>query len=175
MSGLPMRAKYRHFPTMCEHTCDNSPNVSNSSIFELMIVHTRSGNFAQIVQLSCLLIHTISPRISSYVLPCHRTKRWYLREVPAPLRSKIRKNRGFLSQFSNVGDSFFEYTPSVRDPKTEWVLPDQLVSSLFPTYVSHCLVFTHFDVINVDRDKEHFLTMHEQAFQVWNVFPTHFD
>ena len=31
MSGLPIRAKYKHFKTICEETCENSPTVSSSS------------------------------------------------------------------------------------------------------------------------------------------------
>ena len=35
MSGLPIRAKYKHFKTMCEHTSDNSPTDSSSSSLKL--------------------------------------------------------------------------------------------------------------------------------------------
>ena len=31
MSGLPIRARYKHFKTICEHTCDQSPTESSSS------------------------------------------------------------------------------------------------------------------------------------------------
>ena len=31
MSGQPIRAKYKHFKTICEHTFDNSPTYSSSS------------------------------------------------------------------------------------------------------------------------------------------------
>ena len=31
MSGPPIRAKYKHFKTICEHTSDNSPTASSSS------------------------------------------------------------------------------------------------------------------------------------------------
>ena len=31
MSGLPIRAKYKHFKIICEHTCDSSPTDSSSS------------------------------------------------------------------------------------------------------------------------------------------------
>ena len=42
MSGLPIRAKYRHFRTICEQTFDNSPTNPNSSSFM-----TWSCNFVQ--------------------------------------------------------------------------------------------------------------------------------
>ena len=34
ISGLPIRAKYKHFRTIWEHTCDNSPTdfISSSSL-----------------------------------------------------------------------------------------------------------------------------------------------
>ena len=31
ISGLPIRSKYRHFRTICEHTFDNSPTDPTSS------------------------------------------------------------------------------------------------------------------------------------------------
>ena len=31
MSGLPIRARYKHFKTICEHACDSSPTDSSSS------------------------------------------------------------------------------------------------------------------------------------------------
>ena len=31
ISGLPIRARYKHFSTICEHTCDNSPTDFISS------------------------------------------------------------------------------------------------------------------------------------------------
>ena len=34
MSGLPIRAKYKHVKTMCEHTFDVSPTISNSSFLK---------------------------------------------------------------------------------------------------------------------------------------------
>ena len=33
MSGRPVLARYKHFQTICEQTCDNSPVLSNSSSF----------------------------------------------------------------------------------------------------------------------------------------------
>ena len=35
MSGLPIRAKYKHFKTIYEHTLDTSPTVSDSSSSKL--------------------------------------------------------------------------------------------------------------------------------------------
>ena len=35
MSSPPIRAKYKHFETICEHTFDNSPTVSKSSFLKL--------------------------------------------------------------------------------------------------------------------------------------------
>ena len=38
MSGLPIRAKYKHFKTICEHTLDNSQIDSSSSFLEMVII-----------------------------------------------------------------------------------------------------------------------------------------
>ena len=35
MSGLPILARYNHFQTICEHTCDSSPIDSSSSFLKL--------------------------------------------------------------------------------------------------------------------------------------------
>ena len=34
MSGRPIRAKYMHFKTICEQTCDSSPTDSSSSCLD---------------------------------------------------------------------------------------------------------------------------------------------
>ena len=38
ISGLPIRAKYKHFRTILEHTCDNSPTDIISSSFEVAVI-----------------------------------------------------------------------------------------------------------------------------------------
>ena len=35
MSSLPTHAMYKHLKTFCEHTLDNSPTVSSSSLLKL--------------------------------------------------------------------------------------------------------------------------------------------
>ena len=63
MSSLPSRAKSKRFKTICEHTLDNSPTVSNSSFFELMTVKTWCGDLIQL--LDCLVCQYISSHVPS--------------------------------------------------------------------------------------------------------------
>ena len=43
MSGLSIRAKYRHFRTICEQTAENSP--THSFFFKLMVIHAWCCDF----------------------------------------------------------------------------------------------------------------------------------
>ena len=80
MSGLPIRAKDKHFKTIWEYTSDNSPTVSNSFFLKLW-------SSEQVVEtvFTCSVFlfasHNTSPRTFSRVLPCRRTTRLFLREV----------------------------------------------------------------------------------------------
>ena len=51
MSGRTIRARFKHFKTICEQTSDNSPTESDSSFFELMVVQTRKRNFVKVAPL----------------------------------------------------------------------------------------------------------------------------
>ena len=44
-----MRAEHKHFGTICAQTFDNSPTFSNSSFFESVIISTRDGDFAELL------------------------------------------------------------------------------------------------------------------------------
>ena len=79
-SGLPMRAKYKHFRTMCEQTFDNSP----TDPFLLPWIGGRQCmvlRLCTVVALICSLVRKIFPHISSHDLPYHRTMRKCLRQV----------------------------------------------------------------------------------------------
>ena len=74
ISGLPIRAKYKHFRTICDQTVDNSPTDSCSSSFS-------DGHPCMALQL-CIIVESfysqvrnIFPHISLHDLPCHRTKK----------------------------------------------------------------------------------------------------
>ena len=61
MSGRPIRAKYKHFKTICEQTSDNSPTDSNRP--------NKDEKLCKVALLSCLPIHKIAQRIFEHVLP----------------------------------------------------------------------------------------------------------
>ena len=42
ISGLPTRAKYKHFRTISDDTFDNSPQDFNSSSLHMMVINARS-------------------------------------------------------------------------------------------------------------------------------------
>ena len=70
MSGLPIRAKYNQFRTICEHTFDNSPTDSSSSFLKWW--SSKQG---------LETVRNISQRTFEHVLPCRKTKQPSLREV----------------------------------------------------------------------------------------------
>ena len=61
ISGLPIRAKYKHFRTIWEHTFDNSPT-------DFILPHQSGGHrrmewiLCRVVESSCWLTHNIAPR-----------------------------------------------------------------------------------------------------------------
>ena len=90
ISGLPVRAKYRHFRTICEQTVDNSPTDScSSSSFD-------DGHPCVALRLCILVesfylqIRNIVPHISLRDLPCHKTKKiFFLHQVSLKLWSVV--------------------------------------------------------------------------------------
>ena len=73
MSSLPIGAKfkYKYFKTICEHTSDNAPTVSNSSFFEVVIIQARRSNC---VPLLCLFV-------SQFAIPVYALVRMSFRVV----------------------------------------------------------------------------------------------
>ena len=84
ISGLPIRAKYKYFITMCEQTVDNSLTDPISSSFQkLMVIHARCRDLVQL--LSCFIckfalsfhaflrmtFHVIRPRRSCFGIKFH--------------------------------------------------------------------------------------------------------
>ena len=107
MLSRPIRAKYKHFKTICEQSSDNSPTDSNSSFFELMVVQTRMRNFVKLlhflvcqftVSLNALLsmsFHIVRPR---YCL--------YLRFFP-PGIFQLHQQKFAIQTFSQIVQHFF--------------------------------------------------------------------
>ena len=81
MSGLPIRAKYKHFSTICEQTWDNSPTDSSSSCLSWWSSKQRLETLNSCSVFFCLLIHSIARRIFEHVLPCRGTTPLFLRET----------------------------------------------------------------------------------------------
>ena len=80
MSGLPIRARHKHFNTICEHTSDNSPTDSSSSFLNWWS-SKQDLKLCAIAHFSCLPVRSTSPRTFEHVLPCHRTMQLLLRSV----------------------------------------------------------------------------------------------
>ena len=82
MSGLPMRAKYRHFKTICERTFDNSPTDPNSSsLNELMVIKAWSCNCPQML---VVFVRQLAISLHTFLcidLPYHRTMIKCLRQA----------------------------------------------------------------------------------------------
>ena len=76
ISGRPIRAKYKHFKTIWEHTFDISHTDFNSS-------SCRDGRqckkliLYRVVESFCSPTHNIVPHISWHDPPCHRTRKKY--------------------------------------------------------------------------------------------------
>ena len=66
MSGRPIRAKYKHFKTICEQTSDNSPTDSSSSCFD---DHPSEDlKLCTVAPVLCLPVRSIAQRISEHVI-----------------------------------------------------------------------------------------------------------
>ena len=81
ISGRPIRAKYKHFETMCGQTSDNSPTDSSSSCLKWL----SSKQGCETLQ-SCFLFFVCQFAVSfnaffEHVLPCRRTTILFVREV----------------------------------------------------------------------------------------------
>ena len=82
MSGLTLRAKYKHFNTICEQTSDNSPTDSGSSFLMWWSSKAKTWNFEKLLRLFFVWpIDSVSPRIVRRVLPCRGTTLLFLRDV----------------------------------------------------------------------------------------------
>ena len=93
MSGLPIRAKYRHFRTVCEHTFDISPTDFNS-------LKWWSSMHGVAILKNCSVVLFAFPRISLHEFLYHRTMRECLHQVS---QNKV----VFLSLEQNVGFKHF--------------------------------------------------------------------
>ena len=121
ISGQPIRARFKHFTTICEHTSDNSPTGSSSSFCEFIFcsivnpeqTHKREQLGKDVKLCTAALsfsspIRSIFQRILEHVLPCRRTTQPFLREAcPTPVifsvaSTEIRDSNIFVYRFINV-------------------------------------------------------------------------
>ena len=113
MSGLPIRAKYKHFKTSCDHTFDSSPTDSSSS-WDLRLCVT-APSFS-------LPPRSISQRTFEHVLPCRRTTQPFLREVFLAL---VFFSCSSICKVLNDNFIRFAFTlsniPNARDQEMMWV------------------------------------------------------
>ena len=150
ISGLPMRAKHKHFRTFRDHTSNNSPTDFNSPQDKESILCT-------IAKLFCSPLQNSVPHTLWHDLPCRRTT-W---ESPMFLRLVVffsdafAENCRFKTWLCNCQQYLcscrivFEWPPSVRDQGTMSVLPKQFLYWVFPHWTKILPISSQFGVIRI--------------------------
>ena len=90
MSGRPIRAKYKHFKTICEQTSDDSPTDSSSSCLNWWSSRQGLKNFVQLLHfLVCQIavpldaflsmsLHVVGPRYQFFHTPVFFQSSWWV-------------------------------------------------------------------------------------------------
>ena len=81
MSGLPMRAKYKHFRTICEQTFWQFSNRSHVFCFKLMVVNAWCCDFVKLPSCFYSPVRNIVLHVSLHDLPYQGNMRKCLRQV----------------------------------------------------------------------------------------------
>ena len=144
ISGLPIRAKYKYFRTIWEHTFDISPTDFKS--FSLKWWSSMHGvDTLWSCWVACLLTHNILPHISWHDLPCHRTTKRFS-DFPsmvifsvAPAEILDSNMALYLSTISLLLSHFLWVHPRKHDQRKMLVLPNRLLSQVFST-LGQCFV-----------------------------------
>ena len=129
ISGRPIRAKYKHFRTIWEHTCDNSPTdfISSFKWWSSMQILCR------VVESSCLPTHSFVDHTSLHDQPCHKTMKKYedfegmVISLLSPRKLKIRTWFCNCPQYPCLFRIVVECSPSIHDPRKMLVLPNRLL------------------------------------------------
>ena len=139
MLGLPIRAKYKHFKSICEHTFDNYPIDSSSSFLNWCM----DLNICRAVPPFYLPIRSISQRIFEHVLPYRRTTQtsfaWSFSH-PGNFFSCSSKKTWFKHLFLLLNNDFvrFAFTLSTSQiyvvKKWCWFVKINIVSSISSTW-----------------------------------------
>ena len=177
--GRPIRAKYKHFRTIWEHTCDNSPtDFISSSLKWWSSMHGVDTLYAES---SYLPTHKIVPHTSLHDQPCHTTMKKYeyfegmVISLILPQKFAIRTWFCNCPQYLCLFDILVECNPNKLGQGTMSVLPNQRLSQVLSTsdqdFVSFqpilCHPHTQIRIIlfhDVQRD----------IFPIGNLLPTVF-
>ena len=181
MSGLPIRAKYKHFKTVWEHTSDKSPTASNSSFLKLWSSKQGVETLYNCSVFFHLPVHNISRRTLEHVLPCRRTTRPFSREVSHILVgfsvAVAEISDSNISQFWSIIFSFAlhsrwvhaRYRWSVKE--WCWFCKINKFHQLFHMGAIFYSSSSHFDVIHV-RQEQSLFPMYKQTFPIRYFFPS---
>ena len=134
ISGLPIRAKCKHFRTIGEHTFDNSPTDFHFFFFEMVVTDAWSRYFVELLSRPvCQLTINIVPHISWHDLPYHKIMKKYeefvVMEVFLLLQRKFWIQTWFCNcpQYLCLFRIVVECSPSINDPGKMLVLPNRLL------------------------------------------------
>ena len=140
ISSLPLRAKYRHFRTICEQTVNNSPtDFIFFFFFKMMVIHAWRCDSEQLLSCFSGKFAIISPRISLRDLPWRRNMKMSFRHQVSPWllsgifvwpwqKSLIRIDFYYYPQYPCLSDIPFGCTPNKRGRRMMLVLPNQRLS-----------------------------------------------
>ena len=157
MQGPPIRAKYKHSKTICEHTLDNSPTVSSSSFLKLWSSRQRVEtlyNCSVFLFASSQNLRKHFVRMSS-LYPV--TSRKFLRVVsPTPVIFRLLR-QWFVIRTSSLYSSMFSFGLHSRGvhPKHTWsgndvASPGSTIFIKFSPFSTNFLPSSsHFDIIHV--------------------------
>ena len=133
ISGRPIRAKYKHFRTIWEHTCDNSPTDFISSSLKWWSSMHGVGNF---VELLCRLVCQLTISFHTlFGMTLHIIRPWRIRRfwvngnfsLLHPRKIVIQTWFCICQQYLCLFHIVFECTPSEHDPGKMLVLPNQFL------------------------------------------------
>ena len=116
--GLPKRARYTHFRTICEQTVDKIHQQIHCHLLKMLVIQAWRCDFMQLSRF--IRKFAISfPRISSHDFPRHQQKFW------------IQTYFCNYSQYPCLFDILFDCNPNTHGQRTMLALPNQRLSVVF--------------------------------------------
>ena len=138
ISGLPTRAKYKHFRTIWEHTFDNFSHGFQFFFFEMMVVKAWSWYFVELLSRSVsqltisfhtflgMTFHIVGPRRDERIFEPGNFS------LASFLKSGFKHGSVILNNiFAHF--SVFEHIPGIHDQRMMLVLPNQLLCLVLST------------------------------------------